>query len=76
MIWYCLGFGHDFFQFVIRGTAEIVFSRLGDAVVAVKKYNNVQLDGKPMKIEIVGVNIATPTAANGTVGNLNGIPRG
>ncbi|KAK7848637.1 histone h2b.3 [Quercus suber] len=58
------------------GTAEIVFSRLGDAVVAVKKYNNVQLDGKPMKIEIVGVNIATPTAANGTVGNLNGIPRG
>ncbi|XP_030967117.1 uncharacterized protein LOC115987663 [Quercus lobata] len=32
-----------------------------------------------MKIESVGVNIATPTvapAANGTVGNLNGIPRG
>jgi THO complex subunit 4 len=27
----------------------------------VKKYNNVQLDGKPMKIEIVGTN--TPTAA-------------
>ena len=48
-------------------------------MVAVKKYNNVQLDGKLMKIEIVGVNIATPTiapAANGTVGNLNGIPRG
>jgi len=28
----------------------------------VKKYNNVQLDGKPMKIEIVGTN--TPTAAS------------
>lgn len=27
---------------------------------AVKRYNNVQLDGKPMKIEIVGTNIATP----------------
>ena len=48
-------------------------------MAAVKRYNNVQLDGKPMKIEIVGTNIATPTVApvaNGTVGNLNGIPRG
>ena len=48
-------------------------------MVAVKKYNNVQLDGKLMKIEIVDVHIATPTvapAANGTVGNLNGIPIG
>jgi THO complex subunit 4 len=48
-------------------------------VAAVKRYNNVQLDGKPMKIEIVGTNIATPAvppAANGTFGNSNGIPRG
>jgi len=44
-----------------KGTAEVVFARRSDAVAAVKKYNNVQLDGKPMKIEIVGTN--TPTAA-------------
>jgi len=44
-----------------QGTAEVVFARRSDAVAAVKKYNNVQLDGKPMKIELVGTN--TPTAA-------------
>ncbi|KAM6597098.1 hypothetical protein CsatA_007622 [Cannabis sativa] len=60
-----------------KGTAEVVFSRRGDAVAAVKRYNNVQLDGKPMKIEIVGTNIATaagppPPATNGSFGNSNG----
>ncbi|ESW04085.1 hypothetical protein PHAVU_011G066000 [Phaseolus vulgaris] len=43
-----------------KGTAEVVFSRRADAVAAVKRYNNVQLDGKPMKIEIAGANISTP----------------
>ncbi|XP_030537448.1 THO complex subunit 4A [Rhodamnia argentea] len=63
-----------------KGTAEVVFSRRTDALAAVKRYNNVQLDGKPMKIEIVGTNIATPAAAtvvsNVAFGNLNGFPRG
>ncbi|EEF31023.1 THO complex subunit 4A [Ricinus communis] len=62
-----------------KGTAEVVFSRRTDALAAVKRYNNVQLDGKPMKIEIVGTNIATPAAtpaANGNFGNSNGAPRG
>ncbi|CAH2074446.1 unnamed protein product, partial [Thlaspi arvense] len=36
-----------------KGTAEVVFSRRGDALAAVKRYNNVQLDGKLMKIEIL-----------------------
>lgn len=48
-------------------------------MAAVKRYNNVQLDGKPMKIEIVGTNIATRTAApaaNVNFGNSNGVPRG
>ncbi|GAB2274331.1 hypothetical protein Dimus_009096 [Dionaea muscipula] len=31
-----------------------------DGLAAVKRYNNVQLDGKPMKIEIVGTNVAAP----------------
>ncbi|OWM84054.1 hypothetical protein CDL15_Pgr009301 [Punica granatum] len=45
-----------------KGTAEVVFSQRVDAIAAVKRYNNVQLDGKPMKIEIVGTNIVTPAA--------------
>ncbi|KAL4284000.1 hypothetical protein GQ457_16G010730 [Hibiscus cannabinus] len=62
-----------------KGTAEVVFSRKADAIAAVKRYNNVQLDGKPMKIEILGTNIATPaapTVANVAFGNSNGAPRG
>ena len=48
-------------------------------MAAVKRYNNVQLDGKPMKIEIVKTNVATPTApsvANVVFGSSNGAPRG
>lgn len=67
-----------------KGTAEVVFSRRGDAVNAVKRYNNVQLDGKPMKIEIVGTTNATPVvtpafnapAFNGAFGRSNFVPRG
>ncbi|XP_028079574.1 THO complex subunit 4A-like isoform X1 [Camellia sinensis] len=49
-----------------------------DVMSAVKRYNNVLLDGKPVEIEIVGTNIATPAmppAANGSSGNLHGVPR-
>ncbi|CAO2840613.1 unnamed protein product [Amaranthus hypochondriacus] len=56
-----------------KGTAEVVYSRRGDALAAVKRYNNVELDGKPMKIEIVGTNVASagalPPAGNGIVRN-------
>ncbi|KAJ4704717.1 THO complex subunit 4A-like [Melia azedarach] len=62
-----------------KGTAEVVFTRRADAMAAVKKYNDVQLDGKPMKIEIIGRNIVTPAAAppttNGVYGNQNGVSR-
>ncbi|CAL5422549.1 unnamed protein product [Camellia sinensis] len=70
-----------------KGTAEVVFSRRKDAEAAVKRYNNVQLDGKPMKVEIVGTNIATPAApsllppllpppsTNVMYGNQNRAPR-
>lgn len=55
--------------YVYQGTAEVVFSRRGDGLAAVKRYNNVELDGKPMKIEIVGTNVATagilPPVLNG-----------
>jgi hypothetical protein len=49
-----------------QGTAEVVFSRRSDALAAVKRYNNMPLDGKPMQIEIIGTNIEAlppPTAA-------------
>ncbi|KAI4368823.1 hypothetical protein MLD38_017338 [Melastoma candidum] len=69
-----------------KGTAEVVFSRRTDALAAVKRYNNVQLDGKPMRIEIVGTNLVTPVvpavtngsfaAPNVGFGNMNGLFRG
>jgi THO complex subunit 4 len=46
-----------------QGTAEVVFSRKADAIAALKRYNNVQLDGKAMKIELIGTNLTTPVPA-------------
>ncbi|KAI3793362.1 hypothetical protein L1987_35979 [Smallanthus sonchifolius] len=43
-----------------KGTAEVVYMHQSDAVAAMKRYNNVQLDGKPMRLELVGVSIVTP----------------
>jgi len=37
-----------------EGSAEVFFARRGDAEDAVKKYHNVELDGKPMKINFMG----------------------
>ena len=31
-------------------------------MAAMKRYNNVQLDGKPMKMEIIGTNLGIPAA--------------
>ncbi|KAE8810158.1 THO complex subunit 4-A [Hordeum vulgare] len=60
-----------------KGTAEVIFSRKSDALAALKRYNNVQLDGKPMKIEVIGTNIEAPPAPaiftlnTPTIGNFN-----
>ncbi|CAN1160821.1 THO complex subunit 4C [Linum perenne] len=64
-------------QFAIsKGSAEVVYMRRSDAFSALKKYNNVLLDGKPMKIEIVGANTdAVPISARVNVTGVNGRPK-
>ncbi|TKY64885.1 THO complex subunit 4A [Spatholobus suberectus] len=46
-----------------KGTAEVVFMRHSDALAAIKKYNNMRLDGKPLQIELVGTSSVTPAVA-------------
>lgn len=67
---------HILISFVKQGSAEVVFARRSDAFQALKRYNNVQLDGKPMKIEIVGANAEIPLSARvNVVGGVNGKKR-
>ncbi|KAK4789340.1 hypothetical protein SAY86_020659 [Trapa natans] len=54
------------------GSAEVVYTRRSDALLALKRYNNVLLDGKPMKIEIVGAKSEVPFSAQINVTGLNG----
>lgn len=54
------------------GSAEVVYTRRSDAFAALKRYNNVLLDGKPMKIEIVGSNGELPISARVNVTGVNG----
>eukprot|EP01134_Creolimax_fragrantissima_P004111 CFRG4111T1 len=39
------------------GTAEVIFQRAEDAVRAQRQYNGLQLDGRPLRIELVGDDI-------------------
>ncbi|KAF6149032.1 hypothetical protein GIB67_030499 [Kingdonia uniflora] len=64
--------------FVEEGTAEIFFSRQEDAISAVKIYNNVELDGKPMKIEMGTPVVMHPVAVADNIvwrGRMYGVPR-
>lgn len=55
-----------------QGSAEVVYARRSDAFAALKRYNNVLLDGKPMKIEVVGTNAEIPLQARVNVTGVNG----
>ncbi|KAF5750002.1 hypothetical protein HS088_TW03G00331 [Tripterygium wilfordii] len=54
------------------GSAEVVYTRRSDAFAALKRYNNVLLDGKPMKLEVVGANVEIPVSARVNVTGENG----
>lgn len=56
------------------GTAEVVYPRRSDAIQALKKYNNVLLDGRPMRLEILGGNNAEAPPLSGRVNvNVSGL---
>lgn len=45
------------------GSAEVIFTRRSEALAALKRYNNVRLDGKAMKIEVIGADLGISAAA-------------
>ncbi|GMH26831.1 hypothetical protein Nepgr_028674 [Nepenthes gracilis] len=55
------------------GSAEVVYAKRSDAFAALKRYHNVQLDGRPMKIEILSPNLETTISARvNVIGSMNG----
>ncbi|CAA7040948.1 unnamed protein product [Microthlaspi erraticum] len=61
-----------------NGSAEVVYMRRSDAIQALKRYNNVLLDGRSMRLEIVGGGNteAAPSGLNGRVKRTVSIGQG
>lgn len=52
-----------FVNLLEQGSAEVIFTRKSEALQALKRYNNVRLDGKPMKIEVIGADVGLSAAS-------------
>lgn len=54
-----------------KGSGQVIFKNKNDASRAAEKYNNVTLDGRAMKIEIVLSTAAIPTSLNSRIRKPN-----
>ncbi|GAB2299127.1 hypothetical protein Dimus_033199 [Dionaea muscipula] len=58
---------------VDQHSAEVVYAKRSDAFAALRRYNNVQLDGRPMKIEMLNHNSEVPASRHvNVIGGMNG----
>ncbi|KAL5733278.1 hypothetical protein ACOSQ2_032970 [Xanthoceras sorbifolium] len=57
-----------------KGTAEVIYSSRANALAAIRRYNNMNLDGRPMKIELVGVIVIAPDSVTPTPNRILGRP--
>ncbi|WCJ19564.1 THO complex subunit 4 [Euphorbia peplus] len=59
-----------------KGTAEVVFARQEDALASVLRYHNSPLDGKLMKISLIGADLITPSLQVSAPSYYAGMPYG